>query len=305
MIGHTIQKSGLVAFTTERVPAYIELLKPRLSMLVAFSSVFGFILGTAGTLNWMTLVMLGLGGFLVSGASVTINQILEKDLDLLMTRTRNRPLPSGRIDISEAVLVAVVTALLGTLLLIRFTNPLTVVLSLVSLILYAFVYTPLKRVGPIAVFVGAIPGALPPLLGWIAATGSVSYQALVLFGIQFIWQFPHFWAIAWVSFDDYKKAGFKLLPSAGKKDFGTAIQIMIYTLFLLPMGLLPAKFGITGINSALIVTICGVLFLAQTFLLMRDCLAEGEGARKSALKIMFGSFIYLPVVQIAFILDKI
>jgi protoheme IX farnesyltransferase len=160
-------------------------------------------------------------------------------------------------------------------------------------------------VGPIAVFVGAIPGALPPLLGWIAATGAIGYQALVLFGIQFIWQFPHFWAIAWVSFDDYRKAGFKLLPSGGKKDFSTAIQIMIYTLFLLPMGLLPAKFGITGINSALVVTICGVLFLAQTFLLMRDCLVEGEQARKSALKIMFGSFIYLPVVQIALILDKI
>jgi protoheme IX farnesyltransferase len=163
----------------------------------------------------------------------------------------------------------------------------------------------LKRVGPIAVFVGAIPGALPPLLGWIAATGNIGYEALVLFGIQFIWQFPHFWAIAWVSHEDYQKAGFKLLPSGGKKDFQTAIQIMIYTLFLLPMGLLPAKFGITGINSALVVTICGVLFLAQTLLLMRDSLTEGEATKKSALKIMFGSFIYLPVVQIAFIVDKI
>jgi protoheme IX farnesyltransferase len=305
MIGQIKQEIGIWTLAAERARAYVELLKPRLSLLVAFSSVFGFVLGSSGSLNWFSLIMLGVGGFLVSGASVTINQILEIDLDRLMARTCNRPLPSGRISKTEAVWVAVFTVLAGTLLLLKFTNALTVVLSVVSLLLYGFVYTPLKRVGPIAVFVGAIPGALPPLLGWIAATGAIGYQALVLFGIQFIWQFPHFWAIAWVSFDDYRKAGFKLLPSGGKKDFSTAIQIMIYTLFLLPMGLLPAKFGITGINSALVVTICGVLFLAQTFLLMRDCLVEGEQARKSALKIMFGSFIYLPVVQIALILDKI
>jgi len=305
MTGHTIQKIGIWIFAAERARSYIELLKPRLSLLVSFSSVFGFVLGSSEVLNWQSLIMLGAGGFLISGASVAINQILEKDLDRLMGRTCDRPLPSGRISTFEAIWVVVITVVAGALLLLKFTNTLTVVLSLVSLLLYGFVYTPLKRVGPVAVFVGAIPGALPPLLGWIAATGTIGYQALVLFGIQFIWQFPHFWAIAWVSFDDYQKAGFRLLPSTGNKDFSTAIQIMIYTLFLLPMGLLPAKFGITGINSALVVTICGVLFLAQTFLLMRDCLTEGEKARKSALKIMFGSFIYLPVVQIAFILDKI
>ena len=165
--------------------------------------------------------------------------------------------------------------------------------------MYSFVYTPLKRVGPIAVFVGAIPGALPPLIGWVAATGSISIEALIIFGIQFIWPFPHFWAIAWVADEDYKKAGFKLLPFAGEKDLRTAINIMIYTLFLLPLGLLPAYVGITGINSAFVVTICGVLFLSQTFSLMKDY------SRKSALKIMFGSFIYLPVVQISFLLDKL
>jgi protoheme IX farnesyltransferase len=167
------------------------------------------------------------------------------------------------------------------------------------MILYSFVYTPLKRVGPIAVFVGAIPGALPPLLGWTAATGHISYEAMIIFGIQFIWQFPHFWAIAWVADEDYKRAGFKLLPCGGQKDLNTAIQIMIYTLFLIPLGLLPATFGITGIHSAIAVTICGVLFLAQTFSLMKS------GDRRSALKIMFGSFLYLPIVQIAYLLDKI
>ena len=305
MIGQALQEVGLLTFVLQRLRSYCELLKPRLSFLVAFSSVFGYVLGSTGALNWTSLLMLGLGGFLISGASVTINQILEKDLDLLMTRTKGRPLPANKIKTFEANWVALMSAVIGVIILLKFTNSLTVMLSLLSLVLYSFVYTPLKRVGPIAVFVGAIPGALPPLLGWIAATGTISYEALVLFGIQFIWQFPHFWAIAWVSHDDYQKAGFRLLPSAGKKDFQTAIQIMIYTLFLLPMGLLPAKFGITGINSALVVTICGVLFLAQTFILMRDCLIEDEKARNSALKIMFGSFIYLPVVQIAFIIDKI
>jgi protoheme IX farnesyltransferase len=305
MIGQTVHEMGLLGFAFERIRSYSELLKPRLSFLVAFSSVFGYVLGSSGVLNWTSLMMLGLGGFLISGASVTINQILERDLDRLMTRTQDRPLPSHRIKLMEANWVAAITGLIGVILLVKFTNPLTVLLSILSLLLYSFVYTPLKRVGPIAVFVGAIPGALPPLLGWIAATGNIGYEALVLFGIQFIWQFPHFWAIAWVSHEDYQKAGFKLLPSGGKKDFQTAIQIMIYTLFLLPMGLLPAKFGITGINSALVVTICGVLFLAQTLLLMRDSLTEGEATKKSALKIMFGSFIYLPVVQIAFIVDKI
>jgi protoheme IX farnesyltransferase len=211
----------------------------------------------------------------------------------------NRPLPTFRLSINEAIIFAGIVALAGFYILIIYTNFLTTILSLVSMILYCFVYTPLKRVGPVAVLVGAIPGALPPLLGWIAATGSISHEAMIIFGIQFIWQFPHFWAIAWVADEDYKKAGFKLLPSGGQKDLNTAINIMIYTLFLIPLGLLPLNFGLTGINSALVVTVCGVLFLAQTFSLMRD------GSRNSALKIMFGSFLYLPIVQIAYLLDKI
>jgi protoheme IX farnesyltransferase len=279
--------------------AYVQLWKPRLSFLVAFSSLFGYILGTSGMINWSIALSLFVGGFLVSGCAVTINQVIEKDLDSLMDRTRNRPIPTGLISSSEAIFFAIISGILGLLLLWISTNPLTVILACCSFVLYSFVYTPLKRVGPIAVFVGAIPGALPPLLGWTAATGELSYMAFIIFGIQFIWQFPHFWAIAWVSDDDYKKAGFKLLPNKGKKDFGTAIQIMTYTLFLLPISLLPAKFGLTGINSAFIAVLCGVLFLSQTFLLMKN------PSRKSALKIMFGSFLYLPIVQIAFMLDKV
>lgn len=278
--------------------AYWELLKFRLSFLVAFSCAFGYTLASP-VVNWTTLLMLFLGGLLLSGSSVTINQIIEKDLDKLMTRTMNRPLPTNRLSVMEAIIFAVICFALSISILLIFTNLFTTILSIVSMLLYCFVYTPLKRVGSIAVFVGAIPGALPPLLGWIAATGGISHEAWIIFGIQFIWQFPHFWAIAWVADDDYKKAGFKLLPWGGQKDLNTAIQIMIYTLFLLPLGLLPAKFGVTGIDSAIVATICGVLFLAQTFSLMKT------GSRQSALRIMFGSFFYLPIVQIAYLLDKI
>jgi heme o synthase len=287
-----------VYWTLAKVRAYWELLKFRLSLLVAFSCAFGFVLASPNT-NWNVLVMLFIGGFLLSGSSIVINQIIERDLDKLMTRTMNRPIPTCRVSVTEAMIVSAVCFLLSVSILFYFTNTLTTVLSIVSMVLYSFVYTPLKRVGSIAVFVGAIPGALPPLLGWVAATGSISHEAWIIFGIQFIWQFPHFWAIAWVADEDYKKAGFKLLPFGGQKDFNTAIQIMIYTLFLLPLGLLPAKFGITGIDSAIVATVCGILFLAQTFSLMKT------GSRKSALRIMFGSFLYLPIIQIAYLLDKV
>ncbi len=282
-----------------KAAAYLELLKPRLSMLVAFSCAFGYGLATRGQIDWAILSILTFAGFLLSGASVTINQVIERDLDALMTRTKSRPLPTHRVTVAEAICFAGLCSLVSLFLLLKFTNGLTVVLSVVSLVLYSFVYTPLKRVGPIAVFVGAFPGALPPLLGWIAATGGVSHEALIIFGIQFIWQFPHFWAIAWVSHDDYVKAGFKLLPSGGGRDLNTAVQIMIYTMFLIPLGLLPAKFGMTGLDSAIVATVCGVAFFAQTFSLLKT------GSRQSALRIMFGSFIYLPVVQIAYLLDKI
>lgn len=286
-------------YVSAKAKAYYELLKPRLSFLVAFSCAFGFGLASQGHIHWLNLTMLTLGAFLLSGASVCINQIIERDLDKLMVRTMNRPLPTGRVSVQEAVWFSVICLVISFVILAAYTNPLTVALSFVSMVLYSFGYTPLKRVGPIAVFVGAIPGALPPLLGWIAATGSISHEAMIIFGIQFIWQFPHFWAIAWVADDDYKKAGFKLLPSGGGKDLNTAIQIMIYTMFLIPLGLLPAKFGITGLNSAIVATVCGVIFFAMTFSLMKT------GNRKAALRIMFGSFLYLPIVQIAYLLDKI
>jgi protoheme IX farnesyltransferase len=298
MITSQIHSLSGISFVAAKAKAYFELLKFRLSLLVAFSCAFGYVLGTPAV-KWLDLTMLFIGGLLLSGASGVINQIKEIQFDTLMIRTQTRPLPTRRLSVQEAWTFGIICFVVSMAILIRFTNPLTVVLSIVSMILYSFVYTPLKRVGPIAVFVGAIPGALPPLLGWTAATGSITHEALIIFGIQFIWQFPHFWAIAWVADDDYRRAGFKLLPSGGTRDVNTAIQIMIYTMFLIPFGMLPAAFHITGITSALVATVCGVLFFAQTFSLMRS------GDRRSALKIMFGSFLYLPIVQIAYLLDKI
>jgi protoheme IX farnesyltransferase len=298
MIAGQISTLTGFALASAKAKALSEMLKLRLSLLVAFSCAFGFVLATPN-MQWGQLVMLFIGGCLLSGASIVVNQIREKDFDKLMSRTMNRPLPTERVTVQEAMIFGALCFIAAIAILYYFTNPLTTVLSIVSMVLYSFVYTPLKRVGPIAVFVGAIPGALPPLLGWTAATGSISHEALIIFGIQFIWQFPHFWAIAWVADEDYKKAGFKLLPSGGTKDINTAIQIMIYTMFLIPFGLLPATFGITGMTSAFVATVCGILFFSQTFSLMRS------GDRKSALKIMFGSFLYLPIVQIAYLLDKL
>lgn len=281
-----------------KAKAYYKLLKFRLSFTVAFSSAIGYILGFPNA-SYISIALVMLGGLLVTGAANIINQIIERDLDSMMKRTAKRPLPTGQVSVTEAVVFTVILAVSGLALLGLYFNMLTAALSLLSLVLYGFVYTPLKRISPICVFVGAIPGGMPPLIGWVAATGIIGAEAWILFGIQFIWQFPHFWAIAWVLDDDYKKAGFKMLPMEGGKNLKTAIQIMIYTLVLIPLSLLPLQFGMTGTTSALIAVVCGVLFLAQTFYLMRTC------SKKAAMSIMFGSFLYLPIVQIAFVLDKL
>ncbi|MCA0231807.1 MAG: heme o synthase [Bacteroidetes bacterium] len=281
----------------EKVRSYLELMKLRLAWLVAFSGAFGYSLAVE-KVNWPSLILFILAAFSITGAANIINQIIEKDLDKLMKRTQNRPLPSGRVSVNEATVFALVLFAFATFIFLMEFNVRACALAILSTILYGFVYTPLKRVGTIAVFVGAIPGAFPPMIGWVAATNQFGLEPGILFAIQFFWQFPHFWAIAWVLDEDYKKAGFNLLPSKGGKDLNTAIQMMIYTLFLLPVGWLPYELGMTGINSALVAMLFGVLFLAQTFHLMRKC------SDKTALQLMFGSFAYLPIVQIAYLLDK-
>lgn len=282
-----------------RLKAYFKLSKFRLSFTVAFSAGIGYLLGTKGNVNLHLFFLLLLAGWLVTVASNIINQIIEKDTDALMSRTKKRPLPLGTITVTEAAVLAAFSMTGGLALMLYYFNFNTALISFISLILYAFVYTPLKTRNAIAVFAGAIPGAFPPMIGWLAATNHYGLEPGILFAIQFVWQFPHFWAIAWVLDEDYQKAGIKLLPSGSGKDADTAFKIMIYTLFLIPLGFIPYLLGMTGINSAFIALVCGVLFLSQTFYLMKEC------TNRAAKLIMFGSFLYLPLVQIAFVLDKV
>jgi heme o synthase len=277
--------------------AYFDLTKFRLSITVVFSSCFGYSL-YANDLNFVELLIFGFAAFCITASANIINQIKEIELDKLMSRTVNRPLPSGRLSISEASVFGFIMGILGLSILVFKYNLAAASLALLSLILYGFVYTPLKRVGPIAVAVGALPGAFPPMIGWVAASGHFGLEPGILFAIQFFWQFPHFWAIAWVLDDDYKKAGFKLLPSKGGKDLNSAIQIVIYTLFLLPLCWVPYYLQMTKIDSAVIALLCGILFLAQTLYLMK------ERSKKAAMGLMFGSFLYLPIVQIAYLMNK-
>jgi protoheme IX farnesyltransferase len=272
-----------------------QLMKLRLSSIVVFSAAIGFVLGSAQApfFSWTGFVFLLLGGTLVTGASNAINQILEKDTDSLMTRTADRPLPTGRMTMAEAVLTAGLASFGGVIILWTFFGALTALVGALALISYAFIYTPIKRISPIAVFIGAFPGALPPLIGWTAATGSLGPEALALFGIQFFWQFPHFWAIAWLQRDDYARAGFDLMPSASGRSRASAIHVVVYAAVLLPIGLLPFFLGMGGLISAIVITLCGALFLGQAIRLYRECSMD------AARKLMFGSFAYLPAVLIA------
>jgi protoheme IX farnesyltransferase len=284
---------------------FSKLIKLRLTMLVVFSASISFIIGSKvnGAIDWSSwefwnkwLMLIG-GGFLVTSAANGFNEIIEKDLDRLMKRTVDRPIPSGRMTTGQALVLSLLMAIFGTYLLGKL-NLTTGFLSVFSIILYAFAYTPLKRKSPIAVFVGAIPGALPPLIGYVAAHPKIDEIALILFGIQFIWQFPHFWAIAWVLDDDYKLAGFRLLPT-GKRDRASAIITFILTLILLPVSLLPTIYGYGGYFVGAVSLVMSVIFLYQAYNLLRTLQI------KQAQKLMFGSFYYLPIVQLMFLFDFI
>jgi len=282
---------------------FSKLIKTRLTVLVVFSASISFLIGsmantkTHGVINWENWVKLIIGGFLVTAAANCFNEIIEKDYDRLMKRTMDRPIPAGRMMTGQALVLGLFMAILGTYLL-GSLNLTTGLLSVFSIILYAFAYTPLKRVSPIAVFVGAIPGALPPLIGYVAGYGTIDQIALILFGIQFVWQFTHFWAIAWVLDDDYKLAGFRLLPT-GQRDRASAIIVFVITIFLLPVSWLPTYYGYGGYYVGIVSLVCSLLFLYQSFVLMRTL------AIKDAKLLMYGSFIYLPVVQLMFLFDFI
>jgi protoheme IX farnesyltransferase len=247
-------------------------------------------------INWLKLVS---GGFLVTAAANCFNEIIEVDLDKLMKRTMDRPMPAGRMTTGQGLVLGLAMGMAGTYIL-GTLNILTGLLSVFSILLYAFAYTPLKRKSPIAVFVGAIPGALPPLIGYVAGQphGRIDEIALILFAIQFVWQFVHFWAIAWVLDDDYKLAGFRLLPTQ-KRDRTSAVIAFIVAIILVPVSLLPTIYGYGGYYVGGVSLICSLIFLYQAFVLLRTLKIE------SARKLMFGSFFYLPIVQLMFLFDFI
>lgn len=262
--------------------------------------------GIVEGINWTNWLILIVGGFLVTAAANCFNEIIEVDLDKLMSRTKDRPMPAGRMTTGQGLVLGLVMGIAGTWLLGKL-NLETGLISVFSILLYAFAYTPLKRKSPIAVFVGAIPGALPPLIGYIAAIGGqsevgyvpVDYQiAVILFLIQFVWQFPHFWAIAWVLDDDYKKAGFRLLPTK-KRDKTSAVFTFLSTVILIPVSLLPTFLGFGGYYIAGFSLVAGLLFSWYAYKLMVDL------ELSSARKVMFASFFYIPLVQLILLFDLV
>lgn len=278
-----------------------KLIKLRLTLTVVFSASVSFLIGSKvqGEIIWINWFILTLGGFLVTSAANGFNEIIEKDFDKLMTRTMDRPIPSGRMNTGQALVLSLFMGIAGTLILVKL-NFLTGVLSVFSIFLYAFVYTPMKRVSPIAVFVGAIPGALPPLIGYFAAFNnpSISWIPVILFIIQFVWQFPHFWAIAWVLDDDYKKAGFRLLPTTFRDKISATVTLLS-TLILIPVGLMPVFYNFGGYIYGVIAVIGGLYFSWQAVRLYKNL------DTVSAKKLMYASFFYLPILQLALLFDLI
>jgi protoheme IX farnesyltransferase len=279
-----------------KIKSYILFTKFRLSALVIISALSGYLFANGNDGNEIFLLLVG--GLLVTAASNGSNQIWERDLDKLMKRTEKRPLPEGNMSLTEAYLIVIISLVVGTFMLYQI-NFYSALLGVCAYISYVFLYTPLKRVTPWAVFVGAFPGAIPPMLGAVAASGKFDVVAGVLFFVQFIWQFPHFWAIAWVVFDDYKAGGFALLPSKLGKSKNSAYQIAIYSFVLIPFSLLPWLLGWTGVTSLIIATIIGLLFFLQSYKLLMTC------DDKDARKLMFASFFYLPIIQFLYVFDKI
>jgi len=298
-----------------KVKDYMQLMKFTLSFTVVFSCVVCYLLAPAVvSFDWKMIGLLFLAGMLVTGSANAINQAVEKDTDAQMKRTGKRPVAAGRMSVQEAYTFALIAGAAGVVMMWYFFNLESALLSLFSLFLYAYIYTPLKKVNSIAVLVGAFPGALPCLIGWVAGTGEISPFARVtlsngneisnmagwsLFGIQFLWQFPHFWAIAWVAHQDYSRVGFKLLPSEKGPTKFTALQAVMYSVLMIPIGLLPFYYGLTGQVSMYIVLFANIFMIVQSVRLYSDM------SVKSARRVMFSSYIYLPIVLLALLADKI
>ena len=299
MIATILRKSKTVMQHPSVISDFKEITKMRLALSVVFSSVAGYLLGVE-TVDFQTLILLALGGYFMVGASNAFNQIIEKDLDALMDRTKNRPIPAGRMSVTTAFIIASVFTLAGIIILYTI-NEQTAMFGAISIFLYTCVYTPLKTKTPLAVFVGAIPGAIPFMLGWVAATDDFGIEPGTLFALQFFWQFPHFWAIGWFLFNDYKKGGFYMLPT-GKQDKATAVQTIMYCIWTLLVSIIPV-FGFTGrlelsIVSAVLVFGLGLWMLYYAIQLFRRM------TEKAAKQLMLVSVSYISLVQIVYVIDK-
>jgi len=293
------EEKGTVASTVaSKLKDYQQLMKFTLSFTVVFSSVISYLLVPGISFDILSVLLLFVGGMLVTGAANAINQIAEKDTDAIMKRTAKRPVASGRMSVDEAATFSVLAAVFGVFIIGLWFNWVAAGISAFSLFLYGFIYTPLKKVHSIAVLVGAVPGALPCLIGWAAGDPELGIGGWVLFALQFLWQFPHFWAIAWVVYEDYSQAGFKLLPSAGGPTKYAAVQSILYCVLLIPIGVLPYVFGMTGMVSLVIVALANLMMLWQCVRLFR------EMDLKAARRVMFSSYIYLPVVLLALLANK-
>jgi len=294
-----IKQIGITSGWSQAVQDFGLLVKFKLTLLVLFSALMSYAIVASGDVRWEALLLLALGGFLVTGAANALNQVLEREYDLLMPRTANRPVATGRLSVSNAVLWAGLMALGGITLLTLF-NPLTGFLGTLSLMSYAFVYTPMKRSSPWAVLVGAIPGALPLIIGCVAYQGFITPLALMLFMLQFLWQFPHFWAVAWVADDDYRKAGFYLLPSGAKpKDVRTGLYSLLFCGGLVLGTIWAFWAGFIGIVAFVILLALNLYWAVCCWRLMREC------SREAALRQMFMSFFHLPVSLIVLLLDRL
>ena len=291
--------SNLTVKPTSLISDFKEITKMRLSLSVVFSSIAGYLLG-ADVVSVYHILLLSLGGYFMVGASNAFNQIIERDLDALMDRTKFRPIPAGRMSVNSAFLLASLFTILGIIIL-YIINPQTAMFGAISIFLYTSAYTPLKTKTPLAVFVGAIPGAIPFMLGWVAATNDFGIEPGTLFMLQFFWQFPHFWAIGWFLHDDYQKAGFNMLPT-GKQDKATATQIIMYTVWTIIVSILPV-FGVTGnlqltILGAIIVGLIGLVMLYYAIQLFK------KRTVLSARQLMLASVIYISLVQVVYVADK-
>jgi heme o synthase len=279
---------------------YFQLIKPSLSIMVVFSSVISYLLAPkVVAYDWKMIILLFVAGLLVTGSANAINQVVEKDTDAVMKRTAKRPVAAGRMTVTHGWTFAIITGTIGILMLGNYFNWLCASIALFSLFLYAFIYTPLKKVSSISVIVGAVPGALPCLIGWAAGNDSLSVGGWLLFLLQFMWQFPHFWAIAWIAHNDYARAGFKLLPSELGPTKYTAIQTIIYSLLLIPIGIVPYFIGMSGVVSLVIVS------LANIFMVWKCVQLYLNMDVSSARRVMFSSYIYLPIVLLSLLADKL